>query len=163
MHKELEMVLAIYKMLGVSIQNLIIEDEGFDYGATEFTLDKRFIKFRVGKTTPKKIGQFVTFWKRLENGETSPYGSVDDLDYLIVSVKNGKQFGQFILPKKILMEKGIISTLEQEGKRGFRIYPPWATADNNQSKRTQAWQLMYFIDLSDQDRIDSVCLRSLLN
>jgi hypothetical protein len=31
----------------------------------------------------------------------------------------------------------------------MRIYPPWDKADNSQAKKTQAWQLQYFIKFSE--------------
>jgi hypothetical protein len=38
-----------------------MENESADYGTSEFTLNNYAIKFRVGKITPTKVGQFVTF------------------------------------------------------------------------------------------------------
>ncbi len=56
--------------------------------------------------------------------------------------------GQFIFPKSILLVKGILSDGEKDGKRGFRVYPPWDKAVNKQAKQTQQWQLQYFTDSS---------------
>lgn len=33
----------------------------------------------------------------------------------------------------------------------MRIYPPWDKAENSQAKKTQAWQLNYFIKFSEHD------------
>lgn len=139
----------IYKPSGLIIQNLKTEDESADYGAAEFTIKNRSIKFRVGKITPTKIGQFVTFWKRIGEGPILPYEFTDFFDCLVVSVRAENHFGQFVFPKAVLCEKGIVSCNEKEGKRAMRIYPPWDKADNSQAKKTQAWQLQYFIKFSE--------------
>lgn len=139
----------IYKPSKLILENLRIEDESEDYGAAEFTLNNRSIKFRVGKVTPTKVGQFVTFWKRIGEGPILPYEFTDSFDFLVVSVRAENHFGQFVFPKAVLCEKGIISSREKEGKRAMRIYPPWDKANNSQAKKTQAWQLQYFIKFSE--------------
>ena len=55
----------VYKPSGLILQNLKIENESADYEASEFTINNHSIKFRVGKISPTKVGQFVTFWKRI--------------------------------------------------------------------------------------------------
>lgn len=151
----------VYKPSGLILENLKIEDESEDYGAAEFTINNHSIKFRVGKITPTKVGQFVTFWKRLDKGPILPYGFNDSFDFLVVSVRAENHFGQFIFPKAVLWERGIISSSEQGGKRAMRIYPPWDKADNAQAKRTQAWQLQYFIKFSE-DNFDFLRMKYLL-
>ena len=42
----------------------------------------------------------------------------------------------------------IISTSKKEGKRGFRVYPPWDTATNKQAVKTQQWQLDYYYEIT---------------
>ena len=54
----------IYEPGCLKFANLINDVESQDYGACTFEVNKKIIKFRVAKVTPKKIGQFVTFWKR---------------------------------------------------------------------------------------------------
>lgn len=139
----------IYKPSGLVLENLKIEAESEDYGAAEFTLNNRFVKFRVGKITPTKVGQFVTFWKRIGEGPILPYEFTDTFDFLVVSVRAENHFGQFVFPKAVLSEKRIVSCNGKEGKRAMRIYPPWDKADNPQAKKTQAWQLQYFIEFSE--------------
>lgn len=138
-----------YKPSGLILQNLKIENESADYGAAEFTINHHSIKFRVGKITPTKVGQFVTFWKRIGKGPISPYEFTDPFDFLVVNVRTEEHFGQFIFPKAVLCEKGIVSCDGKEGKRAMRIYPSWDKADNSQAKKTQAWQLQYFIKFSE--------------
>ena len=140
-----------YKPSGLVLENLKLEDESEDYGAAEFTLNNQSVKFRVGKITPTKIGQFVTFWKRIGKGPIQPYDLNDSFDFLVVSARAENHFGQFVFPKAVLYERGIVSSTEKEGKRAMRIYPPWDIADNSQAKRTQAWQLQYFIEFSELD------------
>lgn len=141
----------IYKPSGLVLESLKIEDESEDYGAAEFTINNHSIKFRVGKITPTKAGQFVTFWKRIGKGPILPYDFNDSFDFLMVSARAENHFGQFVFPKAVLCENGIISSIEKEGKRAMRIYPPWDKANNSQAKKTQAWQLQYFIKFSEQD------------
>ena len=139
----------VYKSSGLILENLKIEDESAEYGASEFTIKNRSVKFRVGKITPTKVGQFVTFWKRIDKGPILPYAFTDSFDFLVVSVRSENHFGQFVFPKTVLCEKGIVSCHGKEGKRAMRVYPPWDKADNPQAKKTQAWQLHYFIKFSD--------------
>lgn len=150
-----------YKPSGLVLQNLEQGKEGSEYGASEFTINDRFVKFRVGKVTPTKIGQFVTFWKRIGKGPILPYDLIDSFDFLVISARSENHFGQFIFPKTVLYEKGMISGSEKEGKRAMRIYPPWDKTDNSQAKKTQAWQLQYFIKLNEQ--FDSAHLKYLFD
>lgn len=152
----------VYKPSGLAIQNLKTEDESTGYGASEFTIENRSVKFRVGKITPTKVGQFVTFWKRLGEGPILPYEFNDSFDFLVVSVRAENHFGQFVFPKTVLCEKGIVSCNGKEGKRAMRIYPPWDKTDNSQAKKTQAWQLHYFIKLSE-DNFDFSRMRYLFD
>jgi hypothetical protein len=137
----------VFKPMGFSIENLVVEDESAEYGAAEFILDNRRIKFRVAKITPTKTGQFVTFWKRIGKGPIQPYDLNDLFDLLIVSVRTENHFGHFVFPKKVLCEKGIVSSDESEGKRAMRVYPSWDKTDNPQAKKTQAWQVLYFVHI----------------
>lgn len=151
-----------YKPSGLIIRDLKSEAESEEYGASEFTLNNHLIKFRVGKITSTKIGQFVTFWKRVGKGPILPYEMNDCFDFLIVSVRSDDHFGQFVFPKSVLCEKGIVSCDGKEGKRAMRIYPSWDKADNSQAKKTQTWQLQYFINFSEQN-FDSAHMKSLFD
>jgi hypothetical protein len=103
------------------------------------------------KITPTKIGQFVTFWKRDKNGITASFDVSDDLDFAIISVRKETQWGLFIFTNKVLQEQGILSDVNRDGKRGFRVYPPWDVAENKQAKKTQEWQLRCFFDSNSTD------------
>ena len=136
-----------YGPLGLIYTNLVQEAESQDYGACSFNLGQKFIKFRVAKITSKKVGQFVTFWKRVGNGPIVPYDITDSFDSLVVSVRNGDCFGQFIFPKDVLLQKGLLSKEGLGGKRAMRVYPVWDITDSSQAKKTQAWQLQYFVEI----------------
>lgn len=68
----------------------------------------------------KKKGQFVTFWKRLEKGSIAPFSDTDPIDFYIVNVSKEKFFGQFVFPKSVLIEKGIITTERKE--KGLSVF-----------------------------------------
>jgi hypothetical protein len=55
-------------------------------------------------------------------------------------------FRAFIFPKSVLHQKGVLADDEKDGKRGFRVYPPWDIAENKQAKQTQEWQSKYFLE-----------------
>ena len=124
------------------------------YGAANFLLNKQQIEFRIGKVTPIKIGHFIGFYKRLPNKSVLPYDVIDPFDFLIVSTRKAHHFGQFIFPKSILRNKGIVSEKGWKGKMAFRLYPPWDIAKNSQAKRSQEWQLPYFLSIDPKVRID---------
>lgn len=139
----------VYKKCGLEISNLTIEPESKEYGACRFELNGLNIVSRNAKITPKKVGQFVTFWKRKENGPIEPFNEKDFLDLYIVCVKDENEFGQFVFPKSVLIKRGIISSDRKEGKRAFRVYPNWVMAKNKQALKTQKWQLKYFYKIDD--------------
>ena len=150
----------LYDTLGFAITKLTLHPESKEYGACSFILHGKQVQYRMAKITPKKVGQFVTTWKRNQSGITAPFDSTDELDYIIISARSAGNFGQFIFPKSILAKKGIITHNNKEGKRGIRVYPPWDTPTNKQAAKTQQWQQAYFfsiqpgdIDLLDLSRI----------
>ncbi|MFV0346581.1 MAG: MepB family protein [Bacteroidales bacterium] len=60
----------IYDRLSFDISKVSNELEGTEYDACQFEPNGMKIISRSSKITPKKVGQFVTFWKRNQNGET---------------------------------------------------------------------------------------------
>ncbi|WP_370409744.1 MepB family protein [Streptomyces fradiae] len=123
------------------------EPESAEYAACAFTLDDRSVRFRVAKTTPTKAGQFVTVWQRSEAGPIRPFDVEDGVDLFVISSRDTDGFGQFVFPREVLCEHGIVSRDGSGGKRGFRVYPPWVTTTNRQARSTQAWQVNHFLDL----------------
>lgn len=132
----------------------LIEPESSEYGACTFELNSLSIKYRVAKITPTKIGQFVTLWKRTANGPIEPYSASDLIDLVIISTRKDNHFGQFIFPKSALCKNGIITNNNREGKRGFRVYPPWDKTISKQAQSTQKWQLDFFLEISSDAEID---------
>lgn len=151
----------VYEPSGFTITNLVKEKESEEYGACEFEMNNRRIKFRVGKITPTKVGQFVTLWKRVGRGPIMPYDISDPIDLFVVSASNAAHFGQFVFPKDVLYEKGILSKEGKGGKRAMRIYPSWDVADNKQAKKTQAWQLPYFFEIHPNKNDNIVAIHKL--
>lgn len=143
-----------YEPNGLAYKNLSKEAESEEYGAYVFEMNNRRIKFRVGKITPTKTGQFVTLWKRIGDGVIQPHDLDDPFDFFVVSVRNIGHLGQFVFPKMILFEKGIVSKDGKGGKRAMRIYPPWDITESRQAKKTQAWQLLYFFEINTNENND---------
>ena len=144
----------IYDPLGWKCENIKEDSESKEYGACSFVMNGKKIIFRIGKITPTKVGQFVTFWKRIGKSPIMPYDVSDNFDFLVVSVCDKNRYGQFVFPKDVLYEKGIVSKNSLGGKRAMRIYPIWDVADNVQAKRTQAWQMKYFFEIHENGFFD---------
>jgi len=140
----------IYDQFKLIVSELTIDKESKTYGACSFKLNEKIIIYRSAKTTPTKIGQFVTIWKRNEQGITAPFDIGDNFDFIIINCEYGDLAGQFIFPKSVLLDKKIISGSKSSGKRGIRVYPVWDKTLNNQAQKTQQWQLDYFVDFSDE-------------
>jgi hypothetical protein len=125
-----------------------------DYGACHFSLNGRNVVFRVAKTTPTKIGQFVTVWKR-PGSANQPFESRDKIDFVVVSVLNGHQLGQFIFDKDGMIRNKIFSHAGQKGKMAFRIYSPSDKPTAKDAIATKAWQSRYFFSLAPSMLTDS--------
>ena len=141
----------IYEKCGFKISDFQIEKESKEYAACRYTLNGFNIISRDAKITPKKGGQFVTFWKR--NGTIEPFCEADAIDFLVINVYLESLFGQFVFPRTVLLQKGIISTKLKEGKRAFRVYPSWYTQLNKLATETRKWQLEYFFEFDNETNI----------
>lgn len=149
LHENFEACLKqVYAPNGFALSQLKEDPESVEYGGCSFLLNEHSVLFRVAKTTPTKNGQFVTIWKRNQQGITQPFADNDPFDFMVICTRKDELFGQFIFPKKILIEKRIVSLNNKEGKRGIRVYPPWDTPQSRQAEKTQAWQTLYFLDMS---------------
>lgn len=146
----------VYDKCSLEIKSFEIEQESKVYDAFRFELNGRSIIYRNAKITPKKVGQFVTFWKRHANGAIEPFDEFDHIDFYVVTVQTETKFGQFVFPKSVLIKKGIISTEKKEGKRGFRVYPKWDVVKSKQAERTQKWQLDYFYEIDNSTDLKRV-------
>jgi hypothetical protein len=137
------------------------ETESADYAAHTFQLNGKSMVYREAKITPTKIGQFVTIWKRSEEGPIAPFHSTDNIDYFIISTRKDNCFGHFVFPKAVLISKGIVSSNHKEGKRGIRVYPPWDITANKQAQKTQQWQLDYFIEIPTENQMNTALVNKL--
>ena len=152
----------VYDKCGFDLTNLKQNIESKEYGACTFELNGKTIQQRVSKITPTKTGQFVTIWKRNNEGVTQPFDLTDEIDFVIISSQNGDACGQFIFPKSVLLDKGIITGNGKKGKLGIRVYPPWDTATNKQAEKTQFWQTKYFVRIDNSDRTNWNLAKQLL-
>lgn len=134
----------IYGAIGVEVKDIVKELESEDYGAYRFQIKRLNVIFRTAKITPTKAGQFVTLWKRSNEGPIAPYDEEDPVDIAMVSVRKGEHGGIFIFPKEILLKYQVFSRKGVGGKRAMRLYPPWDLAPNAQALKTQKWQRAYF-------------------
>ncbi|MDQ5930125.1 MAG: hypothetical protein QG594_1908 [Bacteroidota bacterium] len=145
----------VYDCCSFDCTQALPEAESTEYNAYRFTINKKNICYREAKITPKKTGQFVTLWKRNSSGTIEPFDFLDRIDLVIISVRKENNFGQFIFPKAVLLEKGIFSTSTKEGKRATRVYPPWDVTTSKQAQKTQTWQMNYFLEISKNECIVS--------
>ena len=154
-HNDLKIVKElVYDKCSFDLTNLKLNSESVEYGACSFVLNGKKIQHRVSKITPTKTGQFVTIWKRNQVGIIEPFDIADDIDFIIITARRGDNFGQFVFPKHVLADKGIITQNGKEGKRGIRVYPPWDIATNNQAVKTQSWQIKYFLTIKNDNTTD---------
>ncbi len=137
----------VAEVMGAPILNWKAERESKEYDACTFSIKNAIVAGRNAKVTPKKIGQFVTFWKREGDGPIAPYELSDDFDFLLVNVATEHHQGQFLFSKAVLVKQGIVSSATREGKRAFRVYPPWDEVSSAQARKSQKWQLQYFVAL----------------
>ncbi|SCA64129.1 hypothetical protein SCG7086_CE_00030 [Chlamydiales bacterium SCGC AG-110-P3] len=75
----------VYRPNELVVSDLVYDLESKKYGACSFILNSKVVVFRVARITPKKIGQFVTLWKRAESGPIRPYDLTDSADLFVVS------------------------------------------------------------------------------
>ncbi|MCM2564954.1 MepB family protein [Janthinobacterium kumbetense] len=137
------------------------EAESADYGACRADLHGKRLVLRVAKTTPTKIGQFVTVWKRPHpDADIAPLDEADPVDIVIIAVADdvgdGARRGFFIFPRSVLIERGVMSRAAQGGKRALRVYPPWCAPESIQAQRTQRWQAAWFVTAGEQQRLEQL-------
>jgi len=153
----------VYDVCNFTLSNPKLNSESEDYAACSFELNNKIVQYRASKITPTKAGQFVTIWKRNKNGITEPFDVSDEIDFIIISSRSDDNFGQFIFPKNVLADKGILTQNGVSGKRGIRVYPPWDIPKSKQAEKTQNWQINYFVTIKT-NAIDNLDLaKKLLN
>lgn len=161
-HNDLKLAIAlIYIPCGLQLTNPVVNTESIVYGACTFELNGKTILHRASKTTPTKTGQFVTIWKRNKEGITEPFHISDPIDFIIITSRSGANFGQFIFPKSVLATQGIVSQNGKEGKRGFRVYPPWDKVTSKQARQAQSWQIKYFLSMHNERVLEHNWIKNL--
>ena len=137
------------------------EKESSDYGACRLSLLGKNIVYRDAKTTPNKMGQFVTIWKRpFPGAEITPFDENDEIDFIVIGVADETHRGQFIFNREVLIRKGLISQDGKGGKLSFRIYPPWSKPIVKSAIQTKNWQLDYFFEIQPNSS-DSALIQKL--
>lgn len=79
-----------------------------------------------------------------------PFEYSESPDKLIITIIDGQHQGQFIFPKEILRDKGILSYDNKLGKMALRVYPSWVDNLNPNARKIQLWQLPYFMVHQEQ-------------
>lgn len=125
-----------------------LELQNEEYEGATFKLATLTYRSRLAKKTPNKKGYFVVFWEKENQNKNQAYSLKDSADKLIVTILDDQDKGQFIFPKQLLFDKGILKSEQTQGKMGIRVYPNWVVDLNKTAERTQQWQTDYFIDLS---------------
>ncbi|MGG0737581.1 MepB family protein [Niallia taxi] len=145
----------LYEPNHLMIKDIREEAQNSEYGAGTFQLNTKLVRFRVAKTTPTKIGQFVVFWEKDKANKNQAYSYEQAPDLLVINTfTNNNRFGQFIFPKEVLLKQKILKTATTNGKMAIRVYPSWDKPVSNQAINTQKWQLEYFIELDDDNLIE---------
>lgn len=154
--------LQVFKTLDLEVGSFVSDKESAEYNAGSFVLDGVKIVYRSAKITPTKNGQFVTLWKRIENGTIQPFDNSDIIDFVIVSVEKSGQSGHFVFSAHVLYKQKIFSKDKVEGKRAFRVYPPWDNPQSKQAATTQKWQLNFYVEIRDGVYADTEKVKQLL-
>ncbi|MDH6679397.1 hypothetical protein M2284_003619 [Rhodococcus sp. LBL1] len=151
---DVALVMGLFDVLGVEYSPAVPEPDNTDYGAVVSDIGRSTMRFRVGKLTPRKVGLFVSVWRRAPCGSTEPFPAEGNVDGLVVAAREGGRFGAFVFPTEVLVTRGVVSVDGAGGKRGFRVYPPWSATNNPQAKRSQQWQCDYFLGMDDGSDVD---------
>ena len=148
--------------LGKAVANLEREYESAEYGAIRFEMDGKTCLYRQAKHTPKKIGQFVTLWKRpTPSSEIAPFDRTDGIDQVFIFADEHTRLGVFIFNPQLLVQKDIFSEKSEGGKRAFRVYAPWTVPEAAQAKRSKTWQCAHFVELTNTEQGRSQLVRVL--
>ncbi|MGR3897952.1 MepB family protein [Psychrobacter sp. 1176_08] len=156
----------IYKANKWTIASIEEEKQNSEYAAGKFELfnklDVKTVRFRMAKQTPRKIGQFVTFWQKDSKGINQPFHYNGSPDLLVVTTfKDNYTFGQFVFPKSVLLKNNIFQTYSTNGRMGIRVYPSWDTPTSSTAIKTQKWQLEYFFIVTDTTALPIEKIRAL--
>src|SRR5699024_2195701 len=123
----------IYEPYDLIVNSDQEEKQNSKYCAGTCQLSSRTVRFRVANITSTKAGKYVAFMEKDRNDKNQPYlyEKAPDL-FVITTFKSENEFGQFIFPREVLLEKGILRSDLTKGKMAIRVYPSW---DNPSSKQ----------------------------
>ncbi|WP_416435406.1 MepB family protein [Priestia megaterium] len=139
-----------YKPNHFVIKDIREEAQNSDYGAGIFQLNSKSVRFRVAKTTPNKVGQFVSLWEKDEHHKNQAFSYEEATDLLVINTfTSTNRFGQFVFPKEVLLKQKILKTATTKGKMAIRVYPVWDKPTSKQAIKTQKWQLEYFVETNN--------------
>lgn len=137
--------------LALDLTNVELENQNALYFGANLKINGFSVRFRKSKITPTKTGQFVVVWEKNSANINQPYSYTTSPDYLIIYSESKDNKGVFVFPKEVLLKNKILSSSNQKGKMGFRVYPSWEKASSPQALKTQNWQCKYFIDLNTKE------------
>lgn len=138
----------MWEAAGLPWADMEPEPEGAGYRAHTLLLAGRSAVFRVAKTTPTKVGQFVTLWRRSAEGPIRPFDTHDGVSLFVIQAGPGAGPGQFVFPLSVMARHGVVSVSGKGGKRAMRVYTPDVETTSAQARRTQAWQCEYFLPIN---------------
>lgn len=118
-----------------------------EYEGIDLIFNQRRYRSRRARKTPKKNGYFLAIWEKDTAGNNKPYDYENFPDYLIINIIDDQQKGQFIFPKVVLKDKGILRAGDSQGKMAFRVYAPWNKDLNSSAKKAAKWQQAYFVEI----------------
>ncbi|GLY30132.1 MepB family protein [Kineosporia sp. NBRC 101731] len=146
----------VFDPLGIVCTGLTPEAaaEGAEYAAHKVRLDGAPVRLRSARKTPEKNGLFVTLWLRRPTGTIRPFAVGDKVRLFVVTAREDDHFGHFVFPAGVLARQRILSSPDADGKRAFRVYPPWSAPHNAQAARTRGWQREFFLPLDSATGVD---------
>lgn len=152
----------LYRPNELKVSSVQEEPQNSKYCGVKFKLNSKSIRFRLAHTTEKKAGQFVSFWEKDEKNRNQAYGFDRATDLLVINTfGKGDYFGQFVFPKEVLLDKGILKNGPIKGKMGMRVYPSWDEVTSDQARASQTWQGKFFIDFGEDKEILNKKVREL--
>ena len=143
---------AIYNECNFKFNDFTKDKDNKEYYAHNATLEDKKVIFRLAKKTPIKIGWFAALWTRRSDKTISPYTQSDPVDFIIIAIKDGNNYGHFMFPKAVLVKHDIFRSDNKKGKRALRVYTPMDKANNPRAIKTQKWQAPFYIDLKKNQK-----------
>ncbi|MCI2947149.1 MepB family protein [Staphylococcus caledonicus] len=137
------------KKYTISKSSYEIEQWNREYEALTIYTNDGVVRSRLANKTPKKKGFFFALWTKDEHGKNRPLTSEELGIELVINIIDNHRKGQFIFPREVLTNKGILKSDNNKGKMALRVYPPWVTELNKSAIKTQQWQCKYFTEMTN--------------